>query len=144
MEAHRIMISRNIETTRGEAIVLDITRNNALSIALNICSYRYHRIQMSHIGDHQQCNDFWKEFLIQFDDDNDKTLRLLWTVRTYLILICDINNIKLCTMGKHESSLYHISTFIWCQIYNVVRHCRHSCSRPVHFWRWNTSLVFNI
>ena len=50
---------------------------------------------------------------------------------------------KLCALGRHESLRCSTSTFIWCQSCCVVRHFRHSSSRPI-LWRSNINELCNI
>ena len=81
-EVHYTMTSERMQTSKGTAEVLDISKTTVLKILRSVLCmfpYRYQLVQMFQTGDKQLYIDFANEFLIRYNTNNDWPLRIVCT-----------------------------------------------------------------
>ncbi|GFR09940.1 hypothetical protein TNCT_74841 [Trichonephila clavata] len=92
---HHVVTSENMQTERGTAHMLDIPKTTVLKqlrSVIHMFTNQYQRVQMLHMGDHQQRTDFANEYLIRYDGNNDWPLRISWTDEAHFILTGNVNS----------------------------------------------------
>ena len=94
-EVHQTISTVRPASAHGVSRVLHLPNSIVRKIprsVLNMFLFRFQRDQMLEVGENQLRLDSANEFLVRYDEDSSKPLRILWTDETHFMLTCNVNS----------------------------------------------------